>query len=414
MKRESRRVWPDPRPVIKAVLKAAIIPILDPVLGVMQTAWDLCCGKRRKPVPRTRDVLLARVDGLGDFIVGLDATRRLADHYRAEGRRVTLLVKSTWAELADSTGVADRILPLDFPRYGVDLRYRSRVNQLLRRRGFDIAVYLPLSRELVFGDALMRATMARQRIGSTGNLDNCTRLERAIGDRWYTKLVPAQPRSIHELERNIEFLRGFGIFMPSALPVLRVPAPTWPSPDGDYYVLCPSAGEDCKRWPVASFAKVAECIANGTGWRGVIVGGTADGGIAVALQKACSVPLASMAGPAAPGLAELVRLLSLARLVVANDTGTAHIAAALGRPTVVILGGGHFGRFFPYPQNVASDCLRVVWHEMPCFGCNWRCTLPHPKGKEVPCITNISVAAVWKEVEHLLSRTQRGAMRDVS
>lgn len=406
MKRGSRRTWPSPRQIIKAVLKAAIIPILDPALLMMQTAWDFCCGKRRKPVTRTRDVLLARVDGLGDFIVGLDATRRLADHYRAEGRRVTLLVKSTWAELADSTGVVDRVLSLDFPRYGFDPWYRARLNRMLRRQGFQIAVYLPVSRELVFGDALIRATRAGERIGSAGYMLNCTSFERAIGDRWYTRLIPAAPEPMHELERNAEFLRGFGIHIFPALGTLPVPPSTRKLPDGGYFVLCPGAGQSGRRWPPESFAALAGQLAARTGWRAVIAGGPSDGAIAAAVQAASSVPLVSMAGAAAISPRDLVGLLAHARLVVTNETGAGQIAACLRTPTVVVMGGMHFGRFLPHPKAVATGPLRVVLEKMPCFDCNGRCTLQHSAGESAPCVARISVAAVWKQVEYLLDHLQ--------
>ncbi|MDP6447479.1 MAG: hypothetical protein QF805_27025, partial [Pirellulaceae bacterium] len=40
---------------------------------------------------------------------------------------------------------------------------------------------------------------------------------------------------------------------------------------------------------------------------------------------------------------------------------------------VVIVGGGHFGGFVPYPAEVAPPNARFVFHEMPCYHCFWRC-----------------------------------------
>jgi len=56
------------------------------------------------------------------------------------------------------------------------------------------------------------------------------------------------------------------------------------------------------------------------------------------------------------------------RLYVGAESAGAHMACALGIPNVVLLGGGHFGRFMPY-----SPLTSAVVLPMDCFGCNWRC-----------------------------------------
>jgi ADP-heptose:LPS heptosyltransferase len=63
------------------------------------------------------------------------------------------------------------------------------------------------------------------------------------------------------------------------------------------------------------------------------------------------------------------------------DTGLAHIALALRVPTVVLVGGGHPGRFFPWPGNHPQVALNA---SMPCEGCGNRCHLAEPL-----CVTRI-------------------------
>ena len=101
---------------------------------------------------------------------------------------------------------------------------------------------------------------------------------------------------------------------------------------------------------------------------------------------------------------ELAGLLRQSRLTISNDTGAVHIASAVGTPTVCILGGGHFGRFVPYPELAGqTNYLKVVFHKMPCYGCNWECVYHIKEGEPAPCISNISVDAVWNEVKSLLT-----------
>jgi ADP-heptose:LPS heptosyltransferase len=83
---------------------------------------------------------------------------------------------------------------------------------------------------------------------------------------------------------------------------------------------------------------------------------------------------------------EFAEAVGRAELVLTVETATAHLAAALDRPAIVLIGGGHFGQFGPWRRSA-----RQVWltHPMDCFGCNWRCIHPEPY-----CLTRISSDAV--------------------
>jgi hypothetical protein len=71
-----------------------------------------------------------------------------------------------------------------------------------------------------------------------------------------------------------------------------------------------------------------------------------------------------------------------------------------------LLGGGHFGRFVPYPDNVNGTPPVAVFHQMACYGCNWQCTQPHEPGQPVPCIAAIPVAEVIAATELILLERQ--------
>ena len=71
-----------------------------------------------------------------------------------------------------------------------------------------------------------------------------------------------------------------------------------------------------------------------------------------------------------------------------------HIAAALRKPMVGILGGGHFGRFYPWGDPRLS---RVAHVPMECYWCNWSC-----RYETVRCIREISPAVIAREIGALL------------
>ena len=100
---------------------------------------------------------------------------------------------------------------------------------------------------------------------------------------------------------------------------------------------------------------------------------------------------------------DLPTVIGQATLVITNDTGTVHIAAALRVPTVCIVGGGHFGSFLPYPEEARDVGIRVeaLHHPLPCFNCNWKCIYPVRYFEPAPCVSNVPVDTVWMSIKQL-------------
>jgi ADP-heptose:LPS heptosyltransferase len=97
-------------------------------------------------------------------------------------------------------------------------------------------------------------------------------------------------------------------------------------------------------------------------------------------------------------LAESAALLAACRLAVGVDTSLAHIACALSVPNVILLGGGHFGRFMPYSPKTTVVCLPLE-----CFNCEWRCRYKSPH-----CITGVKPPMITNAVETALEQGDAG------
>jgi ADP-heptose:LPS heptosyltransferase len=152
---------------------------------------------------------------------------------------------------------------------------------------------------------------------------------------------------------------------------------------------------------------LAEKIYTTTGWRAVICGGKDEEELGQRLTKLSHTPLHNIAGKTS--LSDLVNIINKAELLVANETGSVHIAAAVGTPVVCILGGGHYGRFMPYQvEKETSRQLPVtVTYKMPCFNCNWQCIYKTDRNAPFPCIKNISVGDVWAQARILIEQISR-------
>jgi ADP-heptose:LPS heptosyltransferase len=84
---------------------------------------------------------------------------------------------------------------------------------------------------------------------------------------------------------------------------------------------------------------------------------------------------------------ELARWIAAGDILVGIDSAPSHMAARLGVPAVVVLGGGHFSRYFPYGSAV------VCHAQQDCYECNWRC-----HRDRVYCLTEITVEQVDRAV----------------
>jgi ADP-heptose:LPS heptosyltransferase len=355
-----------------------------------------------QPAPARADrVLLVTLDAIGDFVLRLESIRVLASHHRGLGRQVVLLANASWASWARELGLADEVWALEPERFLAGFAYRAGWLRKLRAAGFALAVELTHSRRFLVGDSVLRASGAPERLGSEGDCANTPRPLKRWSDRWYTRLVPCGDERRMELLRNADFMRGLG-FADFRARVPRLERGGGELPPalaaGPYAVLVPGAGWVRKSWPVPAFAEVGRRLL-AQGLRLAIVGAPAERAIADALLRELRGQAEDFLGRTT--LPQLAAILGRAKQVVSNDTGPAHIAAALGTPVVCILGGGQYGRFMPYAvEEVDPDrpAPVTVIHEMPCFGCNWRCIFALQPGEPVPCVGRIAVEDVWQRV----------------
>ncbi len=349
-------------------------------------------------------VALIRLDAIGDFIIWLDTAKEYRSFY--PNQKITLIANPAWADLARQLPYWDEVFPLDIRHLALkQLVKRWRLVLYIRQRCFHTAIQPTVSRT-ISGDTVIRSTGASHRIGSVGDLVNSTPEERRTTDRWYTKLVPVSPSPMMELLRNAEFFSSFAAtaYQPAIprLPHLCV-LPANLQIEGAYFIVFPGASWSGRQWPVEQFAEVLVSLQRRYGWKPVLCGAPNEVALCKDIVRAAEVNCINLAGKT--DLGELAEVIRGARLLIGNETSAVHIATAVGTPAVCVLGGGHYGRFIPYPESVLGRKPLVADHPMPCFNCNWRCSMPHTAGKAVPCVAGVSVAQVLHLAHQAVAET---------
>ncbi len=134
----------------------------------------------------------------------------------------------------------------------------------------------------------------------------------------------------------------------------------------------PGARAPSRRWPSESFAAVADTLAQTQRARILLTGAPGEVEVVAEVARAMHAPALNLAGKTSLG--GLGALLTQLDLFVSNDTGPAHIAHAVGAPSVTIFGPADPRRWAPLDRVRHS----VVHHPVVCSPCGFReCPIDH-------------------------------------
>jgi len=343
------------------------------------------------PADEPQRILWIRIDAIGDSVLAASMLPHLRRKYSFA--EITVLCLDHVAELYESCPFIDRIIPLERRRIQRDKRYRKKIAAELQAKRFDLALNSTYSRTDV-ADILAKLCGARERIAFEGDCSNLNPQLAAQGKKVYERLISTGPEPKPELDRHRDFLQGIGISADELNPIV------WTTQDDESwaeatfkkhrldrertFALFPSAQESYKDYP--HFGEVLRQFPN---YDVVVFGKT---GTPIVQELLSKVPnrLVNLIGQTT--LRQLASCMRRCRLYIGVDSAGAHLACAVGLPNVVVMGGGHFGRFLPY-----SPLTSIVSLPLDCFGCNWQCRF-----SKVHCLCDIPPEVVVTGVRKTL------------
>lgn len=273
-------------------------------------------------LPRKTRLWIRLPNWLGDVVMTLPLLRAIrASRPDAE---ITLLAKAQFLPLLDQFGVADRIVPLPAPGLRRFLRFWR-----LRREYPDCLIVFPTSWR---GDVEAWLTRCRQRFG----LVRGRRRRPLLTHLWR---VPADfdESQTHQVKLWEAFLRNFGLDAAPDFAPFR-PASTGRRPQTPVIgLICGSENNPEKRWPVAHWQTLIRQMTAARPAAHFRLFGTAnDRSITADVAREFGPLVEDLAG--STGLAEFAAGLAACDLLVTNDTGSMHLANALGVPVLALFG----------------------------------------------------------------------------
>ena len=357
-----------------------------------------------RKIVRSRDVLIIKPDKLGDFVVWLDA----ASEYRKcfKGLKLILLLEQSLASLAKEVGIFDEVFPFSFSKFGENIVYRLKTLVWLRRRGFHSVV--AISRSFRYVDVMVRFASSTEKIGPNGN-EALMRTQPALrfSNKWYSKIIKLKKRrETNAFELNLSFVEALGSEVRNPrLPILdKLAGMAFNKLIGNSYaVFVLGAASSLRKWPLESFALLGQRFLCETPYSIVLVGTPSERLLAQRfVSRLGGIDTNRVIDETGKtDLMDLISVLSNAMCVVSNETGTLHLAAAVGTPSICIAGGGDFGHLVPYPE-VLDACEKplpiTIYEQMSCFGCGWQCIYDIKNGAPAPCVSAVSVDVVWKNL----------------
>ncbi len=325
-------------------------------------------------------VVVRSPNWLGDAVMSIAAVQAIAT-----GRpdaRVSVLCPAKLADLWRQVPGVTEVLPI-----GAKDGLLGAARTVRRAGPFDAAVLLPNSVRVALEAWLAGVP---RRVGYPGHR------RRWLLDQVLPELPPpGHGHTRHHRDRYLEMAKQIGA------DTTDLPAPLQLSPappaDGDprpRFALCPGAEYGpAKRWGVERFAATARAVAAGQPCRWVLLGTDKDRELGSALEAVIGPDFCeNLIGQTT--LTGLIETLRGCRLLLSNDTGTMHLAAWLGVPTVAVFGSTEPRLTGP----VAADPtrVRVLRRQVECSPCFLReCPL------DLRCMAAVRVEEVTAAVQTL-------------
>ena len=305
-----------------------------------------------------KNILIIKPSSLGDIVLTLPALSALRRSFPEAN--ISWLVRSEFAALLKNHHHLTNIILFDRKFLGKawfhPWAFASLVSLIrrLRRSKFDAVIDF---------QGLFRTA-------SLGWLSGCKKRfgmanAREFAHIFYTHKVSQDQDCIHLVDYYLKIVRTAGASETQVQFVLPQPAAAADSisrilksydiDPNNYAVFAPGSAHSDKCWPVERFAALADKISSRFGLSIIATGTESQKSVVERLRTITNVQIANFAG--VTDLNELTALLKAAKLVVSNDTGPGHIAAALGVPVVLIFGRSNPARVAPYGRG---HCIAAI------------------------------------------------------
>lgn len=336
---------------------------------------------------RGNGTLIVRTDGIGDLLNSFPYIEAIKKAHPAEP--IYCVCRRESAPWAEASGLFDKVIGFEHSK--AKFSYWKKLWLILTLRELNVAraFYLAYHREQL-GDELTILSGARFTACMKTNEQVLHPRAHRRHNKLFTHVVDV-PDHVNEHEKYMRLLEALRVPDREMSPISSfLPlAKSAPANKNNYVLIAPFTSDPLRDWPIENYIEVAERIEIEFGMKAIFCAMRKE---TKHLEKRTSARLSNFEVHYDLTPSQLTLLARNASCVVANDSAIAHLGVALGQPTVVALGGGHYNRYFPHTAAQIAD------YPLTCYGCNWKC-----RYSTRHCISGIRLETLFERVREAIS-----------
>jgi len=348
-------------------------------------------------------IIYVKLDAIGDAIIALDLLDKIHSHYRP--CEITVVCQHHVQDIYRMMDMELEIIPIEKSKISKDNTYIDPWIQKLQQNAYDLCLHPTFSRD-EFSDFLVSKIQAKEKIGHYGDAVNRDPSRGRIWDAAYTTLCSQNEIWKSELEHHQDFLStlhiegNVDILALKADPSLRTAFKQkldafFQGQRTEYLAIGWGAGWDKRRYGrMPEVIKlIQEEFPQAFGF--VFLGSSSEHeAIDNIIQSNNLQDCLNLAG--ATTFQETAAVIDLCSLVLGAESSLAHLATALGKRSITLVGGGHFGRFLPH-----SHLNALVLRPLHCYYCNWAC--PY---ETTHCIQDIQPETILESLKSTINHPE--------
>jgi len=341
------------------------------------------------------NILIIKPSSLGDVVQALPVLKVL--HERYPGAHIDWLVNEEIADILSGNPYLRTVHLWDRTSWRkprllpAAIRRTARLLRRLRRERYDLVLDL---QGLLRSSLMARLSGGRQIVGFAD--------ARELAPLFYHRKVRAPVAAMHSVERYILAAGGNPSAEPKQFPIVfsarkkqsaeRLLTQAKRDTARSLVVFVVGARWATKQWPPENFAALAEKLVASDGAQVALVGSRSEAPLACRIASTCGCAMMDFSGKTT--LKQLAYLFQGAKVVVGNDSGPIHIAAAVSAPVVALYGPTSPTRTGPYGEQHT-----VLTTSLPCSPCFRRTC-----DQGTSCMTDISVESVYRACKPFLQK----------
>lgn len=345
-----------------------------------------------------KNIIWLRTDSIGDNILASSMLKYIKAQFPDSS--ITVICQDHITELYEYCPYINGVIGFDKSKMVSDSNYQNSIFTKINFLNPDLFLNTIYSCEMLTHEFAL-SSKAPIRIGINGDTANITNEERDKANLYYTHLVNLRSDNQVEIKRHEEFLKSINIEFNELKPEVWLSEEDlkWSNQifkDNDTeegIVVFAGTQHSIKNYE--SLGKAINDLPDKGDYTFFVLGDANNEDINNVNINDLDANVVNLTG--CTSIRQAMALISKCKLSVGVDTSLAHAACALDVPNVIVLGGGHFGRFLPYSSKTS-----VVCRPMNCFGCNWDCIY-----EKAHCITNIDHKLIIIAIEEALKNPKQ-------